>query len=159
MVNFIQVTVHNFFFCINFKKINTNLSDSIAICQKFISQANHSLGNLIVNVMSQIALLSIPVLPLYATSKTGLRMFNQVLRTQLKNRNFKVVEILPPAVDTAMPKQLGNKGKLINANYFAKSIVASINNGKTEFAPGSNVPLLKLFSKFLPKASLNSIDK
>ncbi len=142
-----------------FEKINTNLSGAIAVCQKFISQANHSIENLIVHVTSEIALFPIPILPLYATSKTGLRVFTQALRTQLKNTNFKVVEILPPAVDTAMPKQLGNTGKLANADTFAKKIVASINKGKSEFAPGSNVPLLKLFNKFLPKAGLNLIDK
>jgi uncharacterized oxidoreductase len=135
------------------------LSGSIAVTQQFISQVNKSVENLIVNVTSEIALFPIPILPLYATSKTGLRVFTQALRTQLKNANFRVVEILPPAVDTAMPKQLGNTGKLVNADNFAKSVIASINKGQNEFAPGSNVPLLKLFYKVCPKVGLNLIDK
>lgn len=142
-----------------FEKINTNLTGAIAITQQFISQANKSAENLIVNVTSEVALFPIPILPLYATSKAGLRVFSQALRTQLKNSNFKVIEILPPAVDTAMPKQLGNTGKLIDADSFAKSSITSINKGKIEFAPGSNAPLLKLFSKFLPNTGLNLIDK
>lgn len=142
-----------------FEKINTNLSGAIATTQQFICQANKFVENLIVNVTSEIALFPIPILPLYATSKAGLRVFTQALRTQLKNTNFRVVEILPPAVDTAMPKQLGNTGKLVNADTFAKNIIASVNKGKSEFAPGSNVPLLKFFSKFLPKVGLNLIDK
>jgi uncharacterized oxidoreductase len=142
-----------------FEKINTNLSGAIAVAQKFISQANRSAENLIINVTSEIALFPIPILPLYATSKAGLRVFTQSLRTQLMNTNFKVIEILPPAVDTAMPKQLGNTGKLINADTFAKSIIADVNKGNSEFAPGPNVPLLKLFSKFLPKVGLRLIDK
>jgi len=142
-----------------FEKVNTNLSGAIAVTQKFISQANRSIENIIVNVTSEVALFPIPILPLYATSKAGLRVFTLVLRAQLKNTNFKVIEILPPAVDTAMPKELGNTGKLVNADIFAKSIIASINKGKSEFAPGANVFLLKFFSKFLPKAGLNLIDK
>ena len=47
-----------------FEKINTNLSGAIAVCQKFISQTNHSIENLIVNVTSEIALFPIPVLQL-----------------------------------------------------------------------------------------------
>jgi uncharacterized oxidoreductase len=142
-----------------FEKVNTNLSGAIAITQKFISQANKSVENLIVNVTSEIAFFPIPILPLYATSKAGLRVFTLALRTQLKNTKFKVVEILPPAVDTAMPKQLGNTGKLVHADVFAKRMIESINQGKREFAPGSNVPLLKIFSKFLPNVGLNLIDK
>jgi uncharacterized oxidoreductase len=142
-----------------FEKINTNLSGAIAVTQKFISQADRSAENLIINITSEIALFPIPILPLYATSKAGLRVFTQTLREQLKNTKFNVVEILPPAVDTAMPKQLGNTGKLINADVFAKSIIASVNKGNSEYAPGANVPLLKLFSKFLPKVGLSLIDK
>ncbi|HEY4786702.1 MAG TPA: SDR family NAD(P)-dependent oxidoreductase [Bacteroidales bacterium] len=142
-----------------FEKINTNLAAAIAVTQHFIYQANLSAENLIINITSEIALFPVPILPLYATSKAGLRVFTQVLRKQLKNTNFSVVEVLPPAVDTAMPKQLGNTGKLIHADAFAKSIIANVNKGKREFAPGTNVPLLKFFHKFLPNAGLTIIDK
>jgi len=142
-----------------FEKVNTNLSGPIAVIQQFISQANKSVENLIINVTSEVALFPIPILPLYATSKAGLRVFTHALRTQLKNTNFKIVEILPPAIDTAMPKQLGNTGKLVSADAFAKSIISSINRGKSEFAPGANVPLLKLLSRFFPSAGLHFIDK
>jgi uncharacterized oxidoreductase len=142
-----------------FEKINTNLSGAIAVAQKFVSQANKSDENLIINVTSEIALFPIPILPLYATTKAGLRVFTQVLRSQLRNTKFVVVEILPPAVDTAMPKQLGNTGTLVNADVFARDLIASVNKGNTEFAPGANVPLLKLFSKFFPKMGLSLIDK
>lgn len=142
-----------------FEKINTNLSGAIAAIQQFINQANKAAENLIINVTSEIALFPIPILPLYATSKAALRVFTQTLRTQLKNTGFRVVEILPPAVDTAMPRELGNTGKLINADAFAKSSIASVNKGKSEFAPGSNVPLLKFFNKFLPKVGLKLVDR
>lgn len=142
-----------------FDKINTNLSGAIAVSQLFINQANHSVENLIVNVTSEIALFPVPILPLYATSKTGLRVFTQSLRVQLKNTKFKVIEILPPAVDTAMPKQLNNRGKLVNPTAFASGVIKSIVKGKTEYAPGQNVLLYKIFSNFFPKAGLNLIDK
>jgi len=142
-----------------FEKINTNLSGAIAVTQQFINQANKTAENLIVNITSEIALFPIPILPLYATSKAGLRVFTQTLRAQLKKTNFSVVEILPPGVDTAMPKQLGNTGKLVGADSFAKKIIASINKGEVEFAPGANVLMLKVFSRFFPKVGLKIIDK
>lgn len=142
-----------------FEKINTNLSGAIATTQLFVNQADHSAENLIVNVTSEIALFPIPVLPLYAASKAGLRVFTKCLRMQLKNTKFKVVEILPPGVDTAMPKKLNNTGKLLNANTFAENVIKSIIKDKTEYAPGNNVLLFNIFSKFFPQAGLKLIDK
>jgi uncharacterized oxidoreductase len=142
-----------------FEKINTNLSGAIAITQHFINQANKSTSALIVNVTAGIAIFPVPVLALYSTSKTGLSVFTKALRQQLKSTNFKVIEILPPHVETAMPKEIGNTAKGEKANDFAGKAIGAINGGKTEYAPGINVILLKIFSKFLPKAGLNLIDK
>jgi uncharacterized oxidoreductase len=142
-----------------FERINTNLSAGIAIAQQFIQQANSSAENIIVNVTSEVALFPIPILALYSTSKAGFSVFTKALRQQLKGTNFKVFEILPPQVETEMPKQIGNRAKGVDANDFAKKVIASINRGRKEFAPGSNVPLLKVFSKFLPDVGLNLIDK
>lgn len=142
-----------------FEKINTNLSGAIAITQKFINQANNSLPALIVNVTAGIAIFPVPVLALYSTSKTGLSIFTKTLRQQLKSTNFKVIEILPPHVETAMPKEIGNIAKGEKALDFAGKAIVAINGGKTEYAPGMNVLLLKIFSKFFPKIGLNLIDK
>jgi len=141
-----------------FEKINTNLSGAIAVTQQFITQANMLSENIIVNITSEIALFPIPIMPLYATSKAGLRVFTRCLRTQLDNTNFKIFEILPPAVDTAMPKQLGNKGKLLDADAFALKAITAINIDNKEFAPGKNVPLLNLFARLLSKTGLRLID-
>jgi uncharacterized oxidoreductase len=127
--------------------------------QQFVNQANKAVENIIVNVTSEVALFPIPILALYATSKAGFSVFTKVLRQQLKNTTFKVVEILPPQVETEMPKQIGNRAKGVNANDYAKKIISTVNRGKKELANGSNVPLLKLFSKFLPNVGLNLIDK
>jgi uncharacterized oxidoreductase len=142
-----------------FEKVSTNLTGAIAVTQKFIHQANKSIENIIVNITSEVALFPIPILPLYSTSKAGLRVFTQSLRQQMKDTNFKVVEILPPAVDTAMPRQLGNTEKGLNADDFVYNILKSIAKGKNEYAPGSNVILLKLFKNFFPKVGLQLIDK
>lgn len=142
-----------------FDKINTNLSGGVAVVQHFINQANKSVENIIVNVTSEIALFPIPVLALYSASKAGFSVFTKALRQQLKSTNFKVIEILPPQVDTEMPKQIGNTAMGADAYEFAKNTIESINKGNSEYAPGTNVPLLKLFSKFLPETGLTLIDK
>jgi uncharacterized oxidoreductase len=143
-----------------FEKINTNLSGAIAITQQFVSQANKSVSNVIVNITSSIAIFPFPVLGLYATSKSGFSIFTKMIRQQLKGTNFKVVEILPSQVETEMPKQLGFTSRGANVQDFANKMINAINKGKTEYSPDPNVPMLKLFNRLLPKSSvLNMADK
>lgn len=142
-----------------FERMNTNLSGAVAVCNGFLKQANQRRENLIVNVTSELALFPIPILPLYSTTKAGLRVFTRALRQQLKNTSFRVVEILPPAVDTDMPRQMGNKGKMLNPQKFAADVIAKIESGKLEYAPGPNVPLLKFFNRFFSGFGLGFIDQ
>lgn len=142
-----------------FQKMSTNLTGAVAICNRFIQQANSRKENLIVNITSELALFPIPIMPFYAATKAGLRVFTKTLRHQLKSTNFRVVELLPPAVDTDMPRSLGNRGKALSPVVFAQEVISKIEQGNTEFAPGANVPMLKLFDKFLPGTGLNLIDK
>lgn len=143
-----------------FEKINTNLSGAIAVTQQFISQADKSANNLIVNITSSIAIFPFPVLGLYSTSKSGLSVFTKMIRQQLKDTSFKVVEIIPSQVETDMPKQLGFTSKGANVQDFANKTINAINKGKTEYSPDPNVLMLKLFNRLLPKSSmLNMADK
>jgi uncharacterized oxidoreductase len=142
-----------------FEKANTNFAGALAVTQHFINQADPSKENLIVNNTSEIAILPVPVMPLYSASKTALSVFTKCLRVQLKNTNFKVVELLTPGIDTDMPRQLNNTGTLINANDYAKNVIKMILKGKTEYAAGPNAALLKFFQKTFPRAGMTLLDK
>jgi uncharacterized oxidoreductase len=142
-----------------FEKANTNFSGAIAITQSFIHQANKSVENLIINNTSEVALMPVPVLPLYSASKAGFSVFTKALRVQLKHTKFKVIELLTPGTDTEMPKSLNNLEKLISPADFAKGVIKQIKKGKIEYAPGSNVPILKLFRRFAPDTGIHLIDK
>jgi uncharacterized oxidoreductase len=143
-----------------FERINTNLSGAIAVTQAFVSQANKSVNNLIINVTSSIAIFPFSRLGLYSTSKSGFSVFTKMIRQQLKGTNFKVIEILPTQVETEMPKRTGFTSKGSNVQYFASKTINAINKGKTEYSPDPNVTMLKLFNRILPKSSLlNMADK
>lgn len=143
-----------------FEKVNTNLSGAIVVTQHFIQQANNSAENLIINVTSGIVGFTVPTQPLYVASKSGLNAYTKLLRYQLKNTNFKVVEILPPGVYTEMPKGLGfkNADKFPLPSAYVKKVIASINKGKTEYAP-SGLSLVKFFLLLLPNTTLKLVDK
>lgn len=143
-----------------FSKVNTNFTGAVCIVKNFYNQANHSVENYIVNITSEVAIMPVPVLSLYSSSKSGLSVFTKSLRLQLKNSKFKVVEILPPAVETKMTTQdLNNTSKLEKPDVFAENVIKNINNGKLEYAPGSNAFQLNLIRRFFPKSGLKLIDK
>jgi len=143
-----------------FTKINTNLTGPICLTQNFIRQANTDNKNYIINITSQAAIMPVPIMPLYSTSKAGLSVFTQILRQQLKGSNFKVVEIIPPATETSMTTQdIKNTTKLMETGYIAGKILETVEKGKGEYAPGSNVVILRILRRFFPKAGLSLIDK
>lgn len=142
-----------------FEKINTNLSGAIACTQNFINQADKTKKNIVINITAGIAIFPVPIFALYATSKTGLSVFTKLLRQQLKRKNFRVIEVLPPNVETDMPRKVGNNVKGVNVDDFAKKAISNINSGTLEYALGFIVLVLKMFNKFIPTFGLNLIDK
>jgi len=143
-----------------FTKINTNLAGPIAIIQNFIRQADQGKLNYIVNLTTEAAIMPVPILPLYSSSKAGLSAFTKSLRVQLKRSNFKIIEIIPPAVETKMTTEdLKNTAKLASPSDFALNMIKSIESGKLEYSPSGNAILLNLIRRFLPKSGLRLIDK
>ena len=143
-----------------FNKLNTNLAGPISITQHFIRQANRDKENYIVNISSEGAIMPVPILPLYSSSKAGLSAFTQALRMQLAKSKFKVIEIIPPAVETKMTTEdLNNTTKLVKPDHFAQNVVKKIEAGKMEYAPSPNATLLRLIRRFFPKSGLKLIDR
>jgi uncharacterized oxidoreductase len=143
-----------------FTKLNTNLAGPISVSQNFIRQADHSKLNQIINITTEAAIMPVPILPLYSSSKAGLSVFTKSLRIQLKGSNFKVIEIIPPAVETRMTTEdLKNTTKLVKPQDFALNMIKQIRSGKLEYAPSGNAILLTLIRRFLPTAGLKLIDK
>lgn len=141
-----------------FEKINTNLSGAIATTQQFIAQADRAASNLIVNISSAIVVFPAPSQLLYFSSKSGLHAFTRLLRYQLKDTNFKVVEVLPQGVDTEMSRGLGFTGKAPLPSTYARKVIRSINKGKIEHAFAGITPA-RLFNALIPNATLRLVDK
>jgi uncharacterized oxidoreductase len=143
-----------------FQKIGTNLTGPIAVTQSFIRQADHQKSNFIINITTEAAIMPVPILPLYSSSKAGLSAFTKALRIQLHDSLFSVIEIVPPAVESKMTTvDMKNTTKLARPNVFAQQVIASIEAGKLEFAPSGNARMLKIIRRFFPGAGLRMIHK
>lgn len=84
-------------------EIAINIEAPVHLCQLFIHLPQlHT----IVNVTSGLAFIPLVKAPVYSATKAFFHSFTLSLRQLLKERNIKVVEIIPPALNT----DLGGKG-------------------------------------------------
>jgi len=143
-----------------FSKLNTNLAGPVAMADRFIRQADKNKENYIINTTSEAAIMPVPILPLYSTSKAGLSVFTKALRMQLKNTHFHVVEIIPPAVETRMTTEdLKNTTKLMQPIDFAHKVIKNVEAGRLEYAPSANARVLKFLRRVMPVMGLGLVDK
>lgn len=101
----------------------------------------------IVNVTSGLAIAPRAGGPVYCASKAGLRSFTQALRYNLKGSNVRVIEALPPVVETAMTTE--RTGRKMSAAECARQIIAAIEGDRAEANVGQ-VKLLQLVHSMSP---------
>lgn len=143
-----------------FEKINTNLSGPIVLTQNFIMQADQGKENYIINMSSEAAIMPIPIMPLYSSSKAGLNAFTKSLNLQLKGTKFHVVEIVPPATESKMTTEdMKNTTKLANPKTFALQTIKAIESGQIYYAPSLNAKILTFLRRAFPDSGLNLVDK
>lgn len=125
-----------------------NFNAPIHLIVKLISALRSRPEAVIVNVTSGLAIAPSASGPLYCGTKAGLRSFTLALRVQLKNTNIKVIEALPPLVDTAMTSGVAAKNKM-SPQTCAAAIVDAIEAGRDEANIG-DVQMLRRVYSFSP---------
>ncbi|MEY4065735.1 MAG: hypothetical protein RIR26_1943 [Pseudomonadota bacterium] len=117
-------------------EIATNLHAPIHLSQLFLEHLNSKSSAAIMNVTSGLAFVPIARMPLYCATKAALRSFTMSLREQLSGTAIKVIEIIPPAVNT----DLGGTGLHtfgVPVDEFSKAVVSKIFAGEVEVAYGT----------------------
>ena len=82
------------------REIATNLTAPILLTRRLLPLLQQSERTMILMVTSGYALLPAQRAPTYSATKAGLRSFTHALRYQLAHTGIRVVETLPPLVDT-----------------------------------------------------------
>lgn len=116
-------------------EIRVNLTSPLALTALLLHDLISAKEGAVVNVSSLLALKPKRSTPVYCATKAALRSFGQALRYQLDpHPNVRVVEVLPPLVDTGMTEGRG-KGK-ISAAQAAEEILSGLERDKTEIYVG-----------------------
>ncbi len=103
----------------------------------------------IINITSGLAISPTKSTPIYCATKAALRSFTKTLRYQMEHagENIKVIEVLPPLVDTDMT--IRSERSKISPKQLAKEVIEGLRRGSKEIHVGK-VRLLKIVHSISP---------
>ncbi|SHN50006.1 SDR family oxidoreductase [Erythrobacter sanguineus] len=127
--------------------VYANLSAAIRLITALVPRLRARPEAAIVNVTSGLAIAPAARQPVYCATKAGLRFYTLALREQLKGTGIRVIEALPPVVDTQMND--GNPMKKMSPEACARQIIAAIERGRDEANIGMT-RLLRMVESIAP---------
>jgi uncharacterized oxidoreductase len=143
------------------QEIEINYQAPIRILHFFLPLLKKSNHAVLINVSSGLAYVPFSQAPVYSGTKSALHFWTKAIRPQLKRQNIKVVELLPPVVDTKLAKDADlsdDQLKPMSTEKLAELFWKDYRNGKEEITPGIS-RLLKIMSRLAPKLIFNQLNK
>ncbi|MDP4842868.1 MAG: SDR family NAD(P)-dependent oxidoreductase, partial [Salibacteraceae bacterium] len=144
-----------------FEEIEINYHAPIRMLHYFLPQLKKSKTGTLINVSSGLAYVRFAQAPVYSGTKAAVHLWTQAIRPQLKPHNIKVIELLPPVVDTKLAKDADLKDdnlKPMPPEKLAELFWKDYTNGKEEITPGLSKQL-KLMSRLAPKFIFGQLNK
>lgn len=126
------------------RTIQLNLTAPIHLIAGLMPMLKGREEALIVNVTSGLAIAPRAGGPVYCATKAALRSYTQAVRYQLKDTKVRLLEALPPVVDTQLTS--GRAGKKLSAEECARQIIATIESGAEEANVGMVSLLRRVYS-------------
>jgi uncharacterized oxidoreductase len=127
----------------------------------FLPQLKQSKNAVLINVSSGLAYVPFSQSPVYSGTKSALHFWTKAIRPQLKPHHIKVVELLPPVVDTKLAQDADLKDdnlKIMPTEKLADIFWYNYIKGKEEITPGISSQL-KLMSRLAPKFIFKQLNK
>lgn len=115
------------------RNFDTNFYGALGMARAFSPVIEHNGGGAIVNILTLVALASMPGLAVYNASKAAAWSMTQSLRASLAGRKIEVYGVFPGAVDTDMLKGV-EMAKTSPADV-ARAIVAGVDDGREDIFP------------------------
>ncbi len=143
-------------------EIDINFQAPIRMLHYFLPQLKKSDNGTLVNTSSGLAYVPFAQAPTYSGTKAALHFWTMAIRPQLKSHNIRVVELLPPVVDTPLAKGADiaedDNLKPMSPEKLADIFWKDFINGKKEITPGISSQL-KLMSRLAPKFIFKQLNK
>jgi uncharacterized oxidoreductase len=133
-------------------EIGINLTAPIILTALFIPHLKSKDKSVIVNISLGLAFAPLAFMPVYCATKAALHSFTMSLRHQLRDLGIRVVEMIPPMVDTALRAEgrrnrsgstLGSGRQMMSPDEFAEEAVHRFFEGEDEIAVGAAAGIRK----------------
>jgi uncharacterized oxidoreductase len=131
-------------------EIEINLEAPIHLTELFFEHFAGKASSAFVNVTSGLSFMPLANVPVYCATKAALHSFTLSLRWQLKGTPVKVIEVIPPAVDTDLQAP-GLHTFGVNVDEFADHVFTELELGSIEIAYGT--------AKTASQASRETLDE
>lgn len=139
------------------KETAVNYHAPILLTKKALPLLKKSSEPIVVVVSSGLAYLPIHFIGTYCATKAAVHFVTMSIRKQLGALKIRVVEVLPPVVDTDLSKD-NTIAKKMPADVFAKQFISKLEKGENVMNIGQSSALDK-FSRFLPKTAFKMMNK
>jgi len=137
-------------------EMSINYTAPILLTKKALPLLKKSSEPIVVIISSGLAYMPMSLIGSYCASKSAIHFITMSLRQQLAPLKIRVVEVLPPVVETDMSK--GMKIKKMPADKFAQVLLAKLSKGENVMNIGQTAALEK-FSRYLPKTAFKMLNK
>ncbi len=144
-----------------FEEIEINFHAPIRMLHYFLPLLKKSKNGVLVNVSSGLAYVPFSQAPVYSGTKVALHFWTKAIRPQLKPHHIKVIELMPPVVDTKLAKDADLEDgsfKPMPPEKLAEIFWKDYSKGKEEITPGLSSQL-KLLSRLAPDFIFKQLNK
>jgi len=114
--------------------------------------------SVLVNVSSGLAFIPLAQAPVYSACKAFVHAWTQGLRAQLAGTSVRVMELMPPVVDTPMVAELDPSFPRMAPEVLASAFVAGLRGRSDEITPGQSGQL-KWMRRIAPGFIFGQINK
>ncbi|MBU6206066.1 MAG: SDR family NAD(P)-dependent oxidoreductase [Alphaproteobacteria bacterium] len=129
------------------RAIFLNFHAPVHLITHFLPRLQAAREAMIVNVTSGLAIAPRSEAPIYCATKAGLRSFTMALRHQLKNTHIRMLEVLPPVVETKMTAgHIARGHRAISPDQCAAEVVRAMERGAKEANVGMVKTLRRTYS-------------
>lgn len=121
-------------------EINTNVLGVIRVAAEFIPHLTRQSNAVLINVSSGLGFVPLARFPIYCATKAAVHSFTLSLRHQLRTSGVKVIELIPPYVETELggPRKDAGPGgpQPMPLQAFIAETMKDLASGGTEIAIG-----------------------
>jgi uncharacterized oxidoreductase len=119
-------------------EVEINVSGLIRMTASLIDIIIRNRGT-IINVSSALAFVPAPAMPIYSATKAAVHSYSQSLRFQMEDEGVEVIDLMPPAVGTAMTSEFDEAGMpTMSKEDLITQSFAALRAGKLEIRPGQS---------------------